>query len=154
MTQRPRRRHEPTLVCEAGDAVGFLDAPGVASGALFGAVAEVLDGMAPGAILTVYCDDPTAAATAGGWCTGHCAELLAIIPHEDAGITLTFRRTEARDHSDGVEKSVEQRVQRDPIRTSADPQASGWDLCHRRRTATTMRSLPCPTDSTQIFPAG
>jgi TusA-related sulfurtransferase len=95
MTSRPRKQDQPTLVCEAGDGVGFLDAPGVDAGALLGAVAEVLAGMAPGAILTVYCDDPAAAATAGGWCTGHCAELLAIIPHGDAGTTLTFRRTDA-----------------------------------------------------------
>ena len=95
MTPRPRQQAQPTLVGEAGDGVGFLDAPGVDAGALLGTVAEVLAGMAPGAILTVYCDDPAAAATAGGWCTGHCAELLATIPHEDAGTTLTFRRTDA-----------------------------------------------------------
>ena len=95
MTPRPRQQDQPTLVRDAGDGVGFLDAPGVDAGALLGTVAEVLADMAPGAILTVYCDDPAAAATAGEWCTGHCAELLAIIPHEDAGTTLTFRRTDA-----------------------------------------------------------
>jgi TusA-related sulfurtransferase len=82
------------LVCDADDGVGFLDAPGLEVSALLSAVAEVLAGMSPGAVLTVYCDDPAAATTADGWCTVHRAELLAIIPHEDAGTTLTFRRTD------------------------------------------------------------
>jgi TusA-related sulfurtransferase len=124
MTQRPHRRHEPTLVCDDGDGVGFLDAPGVDTGALSGAVAEVLAGMAPGAILTVYCDDPMAVAAAHGWCTCHGAELLAIIPHAAEGITLTLRRTEARIDDDGLENSIEQRVQAEPMLSPARPQAS------------------------------
>jgi TusA-related sulfurtransferase len=107
MTQWPRLHDQPRLVYDAGDGVGFLDAPGVDTGALLGTVAEVLGAMAPGAVLTVYCEDPSAAATAGGWCTGHRAQLLAVIPHAGGGITLTFRRTEARDHRDGIEKSLE-----------------------------------------------
>jgi TusA-related sulfurtransferase len=94
MTRRHRQRDQPSLVCEAGDGVGFLDAPGLEVGALSSAVADVLAGMTPGAILTVYCDDPAAATTADGWRTVHRAELLAIIPHVDAGTTLTFRRTD------------------------------------------------------------
>jgi TusA-related sulfurtransferase len=94
MTRRPRAHNQPTLIREAGDGVGFLDAPGVDVDALSSAIAEVLADMAPGSILTVYCDGPAAAATADEWCTGHRAELLAIIPHEDAGTTLTFRRTD------------------------------------------------------------
>src|SRR5262245_24489069 len=88
-----RSGDELTLVWTAGDGVGFLDAPGVDARVLLVKVGEVLAGMAPGAILTVYSDDPATSVAAGGWCTGHFAELVAIIRHECAGTTLTFRRS-------------------------------------------------------------
>jgi TusA-related sulfurtransferase len=93
MTTRPGQRGEPRLTWAPGDAVGFLDAPGVDAAVLLATIDDVLVGMAPGAILAVYSDDPAAAATTGEWCGEHRAELLAIIPHDDAGTTLTLRRT-------------------------------------------------------------
>ncbi len=72
--------------------MAFLDAPGVDAGILLRTVADVLDDMTTGGILTVYTDDPTAAAAAGEWCTGCRVELMAIIRHEQNGTTLTLRR--------------------------------------------------------------
>jgi TusA-related sulfurtransferase len=92
---RPAPAHRPTLLGGTGDAVGFLDAPGVDAGTVLRTVAEVLAGMPTGGVLTVYTDDPTTAAAAGEWCTGRRAELMAIIRHQDHGTTLTFRCGEA-----------------------------------------------------------
>jgi TusA-related sulfurtransferase len=85
----------PTLVGDRGDAVAFLDAPGLSTQELLDTVAGVLASMSDGAILTVFTDDPTASHTAPNWCTGRRVELLAVIPHNDrTGTTLTFRQAE------------------------------------------------------------
>ena len=85
----------PTLVRARGDAVAFLDAPGLGAPELLDAVDEVLASMSCGAILTVFTDDPTAPHTAPARCTSRPVELLAVLPHADRiGTTLTFRRAE------------------------------------------------------------
>jgi TusA-related sulfurtransferase len=85
----------PTLVGDSGDAVAFLDAPGLSAQELRDAVDGVLARMSDGAILTVFTDDRTAPHTAPAWCTSRHVELLAVIPHTDwTGTTLTFRRAE------------------------------------------------------------
>jgi TusA-related sulfurtransferase len=91
---QPRRPDRPILVGNSCDSVGFLDALGVDAEALFDAIDCVLAGMSDGAILTVYTDDPAAAAAAGEWCAGHGVELLAIIRHGHHGTTLTVRRAD------------------------------------------------------------
>jgi TusA-related sulfurtransferase len=84
----------PTLIGDRGDAVAFLDAPGLDAQELLDTVAGVLASMSDGAILSVFTDDPTAPHTALAWCTS-CVELLAVIPLGDrTGTTLTFRRAE------------------------------------------------------------
>ena len=101
----PRSSEEPSvgaataspllLVGDGGDAVAFLDAPGLDAQELLDTVAGVLASMSDGAILTVFTDDPTAPHTAPAWCTSRHVELLAVIPHSDRiGTTLTFRRAE------------------------------------------------------------
>jgi TusA-related sulfurtransferase len=83
----------PTLLGGGGDAVAFLDAPGLGVTELFDAVDEVLASMPDGAILTVFTDEPTAPHIAAGWAADRRVELLAVIPHSDRdGTTLTFRR--------------------------------------------------------------
>ena len=85
----------PTLVGDRGDAVAFLDAPGLDAQELLDTVAGVLASMSDGAILTVFTDDPTAPQVAADWCAGRRVELLAVIPHSDRdGTSLTFRRAE------------------------------------------------------------
>ena len=85
----------PTLVRARGDAVAFLDAPGLGAPELLDAVDEVLASMSCGAILTVFTDDPTARCVAADWAAERRVELLAVIPHSDRdGTTLTFRRAE------------------------------------------------------------
>ena len=85
----------PTLVGDGGDAVAFLDAPGLGPLELLDTVAGVLASMSEGSILTVFTDDPTAPHTAPAWCTSRPVELLAVIPLGDrTGTTLTFRRAE------------------------------------------------------------
>jgi len=85
----------PTLVGDRGDAVAFLDAPGLDAQELLDTVAGVLASMSDGAILTVFTDDPTAPHTAPAWCTSRHVELLAVIPLGDrTGTTLTFRQAE------------------------------------------------------------
>jgi hypothetical protein len=92
----------PRLVGDGGDAVAFLDAPGLGGQELLDAVAGVLASMSDGAILTVFTDDPTAPHTAPGWCTS-CVELLAVIPLGDrTGATLTFRRAEPNSGSEAT----------------------------------------------------
>ncbi len=56
----------PTLVGASGDAIAFLDAPGLDAQELLDAVAGVLASMSDGSILTVFTDDPTAPHTARG----------------------------------------------------------------------------------------
>jgi TusA-related sulfurtransferase len=75
--------------------VGFVDAPGLDTAALLDTIDGVLAGMPEGAILTVFTDTPTAPAAASDWCVGRAVELLAIIPHEHTGATLTFRRVDS-----------------------------------------------------------
>ena len=58
----------PTLVGDSGDAVAFLDAPGLGAQELLDAVDGVLASMSDGAILTVFTDDPTAPHIAADWC--------------------------------------------------------------------------------------
>ena len=85
----------PTLVGERGDAVAFLDAPGLGATDLLETVDRVLEGMSAGAILTVFTDDPTAPHVAADWSADRGVELLAVIPHGDrTGTTLTLRRSE------------------------------------------------------------
>jgi TusA-related sulfurtransferase len=85
----------PTLVGDGGDAVAFLDAPGLGAQELLAAVVRVLASMSDGAILTVFTDDPTAPHMAADWSAGRRIELLAVIPHSDRdGTSLTFRRAE------------------------------------------------------------
>jgi TusA-related sulfurtransferase len=85
----------PTLVGDRGDAVAFLDAPGLSAQELLDAVDGVLTSMCDGAVLTVFTDDPTAPHSAAHWSAGRDVELLAVIPHGDrTGTTLTFRRAE------------------------------------------------------------
>jgi len=85
----------PTLVGDNGDAVAFLDAPGLGAQEVLDAVDSVLASMSDGAILTVFTDDPTAPQVAADWCAGRRVELLAVIPHSDRdGTSLTFRRAE------------------------------------------------------------
>jgi TusA-related sulfurtransferase len=85
----------PTLVGDRGDAVAFLDAPGLDAQELLDTVAGVLASMSDGAILTVFTDDPTAPHTAPAWCTSRHIELLAVIPlGHRTGTTLTFRQAE------------------------------------------------------------
>jgi TusA-related sulfurtransferase len=87
----PTPPERPSLVGATGDAVGFLDAPGLDAAAVLDTVDGVLAGMPDGAILTVYTDDPATPAAAGDWCAGRSVELLAVIPDEHHGTTLTFR---------------------------------------------------------------
>jgi len=85
----------PTLVGDSGDAIAFLDAPGLSAQELLDTVAGVLASMTDGSILTVFTDDPTAPHNGPAWCTSRPVELLAVIPHSDrTGTTLTFRRAE------------------------------------------------------------
>jgi TusA-related sulfurtransferase len=85
----------PTLVGDCGDAVAFLDAPGLSAQELLAAVVRVLASMSDGAILTVFTDDPTAPHMAADWSAGRRVEVLAVIPHSDRdGTSLTFRRAE------------------------------------------------------------
>ena len=85
----------PTLVGDCGDAIAFLDAPGVGAQELLAAIVRVLTSMCDGAILTVFTDDPTAPQIAADWSAGRRVELLAVIPHRDRdGTSLTFRRAE------------------------------------------------------------
>jgi TusA-related sulfurtransferase len=85
----------PTLVGDCGDAVAFLDAPGLSTQELLAAVVRVLASMPDGAILTVFTDDPTAPHMAADWSAGRRVEVLAVIPHSDRdGTSLTFRRAE------------------------------------------------------------
>ena len=85
----------PTLVRECGDAVAFLDGPGLGAQQLLAAVDSVVARMSDGAILTVFTDDPTAPHMAADWSAGRRVELLAVIPHSDRdGTSLTFRRAE------------------------------------------------------------
>jgi TusA-related sulfurtransferase len=85
----------PTLVGDCGDAVAFLDGPGLDAQQLLAAIDSVLLRMCDGAILTVFTDDPTAPQIAADWCAGRRVELLAVIPHSDRnGASLTFRRAE------------------------------------------------------------
>jgi TusA-related sulfurtransferase len=84
-----------TLIGDSGNAVAFLDAPGLGAQELLGAVDSVLESMCDGAILTVFTDDPTAPQMAADWSAGRRVELLAVIPHSDPdGTSLTFRRAE------------------------------------------------------------
>jgi len=83
----------PTLVGDSGEAVAFLDAPGLGAQELLDAVDGVLAKMSDGAILTVFTDDPAAPHMAADWSAGRDVELLAVIPHGDrTGTTLTFQR--------------------------------------------------------------
>jgi len=91
---RPRQPQQPILVGNTGDAVGFLDAPGVDVGALFDTIDDVLADMPAEAILTVYSDDPTCPEIVAEWCAERGVELLAIIRHEHEGTTLTFRHAD------------------------------------------------------------
>ena len=91
----PATASRPTLVGECGDAVAFLDGPGLGAEQLLAAVDSVLTRMCDGAILTVFTDDPTAPHMAADWSAGRRVELLAVIPHSDRdGTSLTFRRAE------------------------------------------------------------
>jgi hypothetical protein len=98
----PTPAERPTLVAVTGDAVGFLDAPGLDTADLFDTIDDVLAGMPPGAILTVFTDTPAAPAAAADWCVGRAVELLAIIPHERTGATLTFRRVDPQPERSGA----------------------------------------------------
>jgi TusA-related sulfurtransferase len=90
-----------TLVADSGDAVAFLDAPGLGAQELLDAVDCVLATMSVGAILTVFTDDPTALHVVEDWVSGRAVDLLAIIPHGDGtGTTLTFRRAAPGSESD------------------------------------------------------
>ena len=83
-----------------GDAVAFLDAPGLGAQELLDAVHQVLASMSDGAILTVFTDDPAAQHLATDWYTDDRIELVAVIPHSDRdGTTLTFRRAEPQSGS-------------------------------------------------------
>jgi TusA-related sulfurtransferase len=90
----PTSPERPSLVRATGDAVGFLDAPGLDAAAVLDTIDGVLGNMPDGAILTVYTDDPATPAAASDWCAGRTVELLAIIPDEHHGTTLTFRRAD------------------------------------------------------------
>jgi TusA-related sulfurtransferase len=90
-----------TLVGDSGDAVAFLDAPGLGAQELLDAIEAVLATMSDGAILTVFTDDPTALHVVEDWVSGRAVDLLAIIPHGDGtGTTLTFRRAAPGSESD------------------------------------------------------
>jgi TusA-related sulfurtransferase len=91
----PTPGEKPALVHADGDEVGFLDAPGLDTAALFETVDGVLAGMPDGAVLTVFTDAPDAPAAASDWCIGRGVELLAILRHDErAGATLTLRRVD------------------------------------------------------------
>ena len=93
-----------TLVGDSGDAVAFLDAPGLGAQELLDAVDRVLATMTDGAILTVFTDDPTALDMVEDWVSGRAVELLAVIPHGDRpGTTLTFRRAAPGSDSDATD---------------------------------------------------
>jgi TusA-related sulfurtransferase len=97
----PTTASRATLVGHSGDAVAFLDAPGIGAHELLDAVDDVLATMSDGAILTVFSDDPSASQMAAEWSADRRVELIAVIPHVDRpGTTLTFRRAEPGSRSD------------------------------------------------------
>jgi hypothetical protein len=80
-----------TLISDADQAVGFLDAPTLELEELVAAVGEAFGVLAIQAVLTVYSSVVPSDAFAAQ-CGGRGIDLLAAIDHEDGGTTFTLRR--------------------------------------------------------------
>ena len=83
---------EPTLVGDAGNMVGFLDAPSLGPDQLRTAITEALRSLAPGSVLTVYNDHPTSDAAVDDLCRDEDLTLVDTIRHPAGGTTFTLRK--------------------------------------------------------------
>jgi TusA-related sulfurtransferase len=83
---------EPTLIGDSGETVGFLDAPGLGPDQLRTAIAEALQSLAAGSVLTVYNDHPSSDATVADLCQGEGLALVNTIRHSAGGTTFALRK--------------------------------------------------------------
>jgi hypothetical protein len=92
VSDAPPPAREPTLIGDASDAVGFLDAPGLDPDALTTAIHAAADALAASAILTVYNDHPTGTLAVDELCEHGELTLIATIGHPTGGTTFTLRK--------------------------------------------------------------
>ena len=86
----PTRR--PTLISDASDVVGFLDAPGLEPAALATAVHDSIDVLDVGSVLAVYNDHPAGHLAIAQLCERSGALLVAAMGHATGGTTFTLRK--------------------------------------------------------------
>ena len=91
VSDAPPPAREPTLIGDASNAVGFLDAPGLDPDALTTAIHAATDALAASAILTVFNDHPAGPRAIEELCERGELTLIATIDHPRGGTTFTLR---------------------------------------------------------------
>ena len=91
VSDSPPPVREPTVIGDASNAVGFVDAPGLEADALTSAIRAAAEVLAAGSVLTVFNDHPSGPRAIEELCGRGELTLVATIDHPTGGTTFTLR---------------------------------------------------------------